>query len=156
MTKMLQGYSEPQERKERIVSHGVADWRSALEHEALIHSKLRLQSKNKKSSRLCSGMDMSPNYQAWPQPFFQGTVKGGRRQGGQRKRWEDNIREWTGLGFSKSQRAVKNREHRENWFQNHLWCPNDPRGWGIDDDDDVTSRTLRHAVSDTRVVEKCN
>ena len=32
----------------------------------------------------------------------QGTVKGGRRQGGQRKRWEDNIREWTGLEFGKS------------------------------------------------------
>ena len=41
---------------------------------------------------------------------LQGTVKGGRRQGRQRKRWEDNIREWTGLGFAKSQRAVKNRE----------------------------------------------
>ena len=40
----------------------------------------------------------------------QGTVKGGRRQGGQRKRWEDNIREWTGLEFGKSQRAVENRE----------------------------------------------
>ena len=36
--------------------------------------------------------------------------EGGRRQGGQRKRWEDNIREWTGLKFSKSQRAVENRE----------------------------------------------
>ena len=41
---------------------------------------------------------------------LQGTVKGGRRQGGQRKRWEDNIRKWTGLEFSKSQRAVGNRE----------------------------------------------
>ena len=41
--------------------------------------------------------------------ILQGTVKGGRRQGGQRKRWEDNIREWTGLEFSKSQRAVENR-----------------------------------------------
>ena len=29
--------------------------------------------------------------------ILQGTVKGGRRQGGQRKRWEDNIRKWTGL-----------------------------------------------------------
>ena len=28
----------------------------------------------------------------------------------QRKRWEDNIREWTGLEFSKSQRAVQSRE----------------------------------------------
>ena len=24
----------------------------------------------------------------------------------------------------------------KNWLQNYLWCPNDPRGYGIDDDDD--------------------
>ena len=42
--------------------------------------------------------------------ILQGTVKGGRRQGRQRMRWEDNIREWTGLEFAKSQRAVENRE----------------------------------------------
>ena len=41
--------------------------------------------------------------------ILQGTVKGGRRQGRQRKRWEDSIREWTGLEFGKSQRAVENR-----------------------------------------------
>ena len=42
--------------------------------------------------------------------ILQGTVKGGRRQGKQRERWEDNIREWTDLEFAKSQRAVENRE----------------------------------------------
>ena len=42
--------------------------------------------------------------------ILQGTVEGGRRQGGQRKRWEDNIREWTGLEFAKSHRAVEIRE----------------------------------------------
>ena len=42
--------------------------------------------------------------------ILQGTVKGGRRQGRQRKRWEDNIREWTGLEFDKSLRAAENRE----------------------------------------------
>ena len=42
--------------------------------------------------------------------ILQGTVKGGRRQGRQRKRWEDNIGEWTGLEFAMSQRAVKKRE----------------------------------------------
>ena len=41
---------------------------------------------------------------------MQGTVKGGRRQGGQGKRREDNIREWTGLEFGKSQKEVENRE----------------------------------------------
>ena len=40
--------------------------------------------------------------------ILQGTVKGGRRQGRQRKRWEDNIKKWTGLEFAKSQRAVEN------------------------------------------------
>ena len=44
--------------------------------------------------------------------ILQGTVKGERRQGRQRKRWEDNIGEWTGLEFAKSQRGVENREKR--------------------------------------------
>ena len=42
--------------------------------------------------------------------ILQSTVKGGRRPVRQRKRWEDNIREWTGLEFAKSQRVVENRE----------------------------------------------
>ena len=42
--------------------------------------------------------------------ILQGTVKGGRRQGRQKKRWEDNSRKWTGGEFAKSQMAVENRE----------------------------------------------
>ena len=42
--------------------------------------------------------------------ILQGRAKGGRRQGRQGKRWEDNIRKWTGLEFAKSPRAVENRE----------------------------------------------
>ena len=48
--------------------------------------------------------------------ILQGTVKVGRRQGRQKRRLEDNTREWTGLEFSKSQRAVENRENRGNWL----------------------------------------
>ena len=44
---------------------------------------------------------------------LQGTVKEARRQSRQRKRWEDNIRERTGLEFAKSQRAVENRKKME-------------------------------------------
>ena len=51
--------------------------------------------------------------------ILQGTVKG-KRQGRQRKRWEDNIREWTGLEFAKSQTAVENRKNGGNWLRNHL------------------------------------
>ena len=43
---------------------------------------------------------------------MQGTVKEARRQGGRRRRWEENIREWTGLEFGKSRRAAENRK---NW-----------------------------------------
>ena len=39
-------------------------------------------------------------------------MNGGSWQGRQKKRWEDNIREWTGLEFAKSKRAV---ELREKW-----------------------------------------
>ena len=38
--------------------------------------------------------------------ILQGTVKGGRRRGRQKKRWEDNIKEWTG----DSLRAAEDRE----------------------------------------------
>ena len=42
--------------------------------------------------------------------ILQGAVKEERRQGRQRKRWEDNIREWTGLELARCQRALENRE----------------------------------------------
>ena len=42
-------------------------------------------------------------------PILQDTVKRGRRQGRQKMRWEDDIREWTCLKFVNSQRAVENR-----------------------------------------------
>ena len=32
--------------------------------------------------------------------ILQGTVQGGRLRGGQRKRWEDNIKEWAGLEWN--------------------------------------------------------
>ena len=41
--------------------------------------------------------------------ILQGTVKGERRQGKQKKRWEDNIRKLAGQEFAKSQVAVENR-----------------------------------------------
>ena len=48
--------------------------------------------------------------------ILQGTVKGERRQGRQKKRWEDNIRKWTGLEFAKSMGAVESRENGRNWL----------------------------------------
>ena len=50
------------------------------------------------------------------------------RQGRQRKRREDNVREWTGLEFGKPQRAVENREKRRKLFAESSVVPNDSRG----------------------------
>ena len=54
-------------------------------------------------------------------------LQGGRRQGGQRKRWEDNMREWTGLEFASPRGQWRTGKNGENWLQNHLWCPNNLR-----------------------------
>ena len=43
---------------------------------------------------------------------LQGTVQGGRRRGRQRKRWEDNTKEWTGLGWNI---ILWKAENQEEW-----------------------------------------
>ena len=43
---------------------------------------------------------------------LQGTLRAGRRRGRQRKRWEDNIQDWTGLELSD---AMRRAEKREEW-----------------------------------------
>ena len=45
--------------------------------------------------------------------ILQGRMKGGRRQGRQRKRWEDNIRAWTSPSPRGQWRIEKNGG---NWF----------------------------------------
>ena len=51
-------------------------------------------------------------YNGLTKTILQGTMKGGRQ--GRQKRWEDNIRECTGLEFAKPKRAVKNRKKWRN------------------------------------------
>ena len=41
--------------------------------------------------------------------IVQGTVKGLTKRGRQKKRWEDNIKEWSGMDFASSTRAAENR-----------------------------------------------
>ena len=62
--------------------------------------------------------------------------EGGRRHGRQKKRWEDSIREWTGLEFAKrewtglefakSQRAVGNREEWKKLVEKSSVVPQQP------------------------------
>ena len=62
--------------------------------------------------------------------ILQGTVKGKRKRGRQKKRWEDNIKggqEWT-LPAQLGQ--LKTGQDGKGLLQIHLWCPDDlPRLW---------------------------
>jgi len=42
--------------------------------------------------------------------ILQGTVPGSRKRGRQKKRWEDNIKEWTGLNLAEAIRAAEDRD----------------------------------------------
>ena len=56
-------------------------------------------------------MVMFPVHQVWPKPPCKAHWKGEEDKADrQRKRLKDNIRQWTGMEFAKSQRAVENRE----------------------------------------------
>ena len=63
---------------------------------------------------------------------LQGTVRGGRKRRRQKKRWEDNIAERTGLKLSEAIRHAEDREYGENWFIGHVQHPNSNRH-GIDE-----------------------
>ena len=56
---------------------------------------------------------------------LQGTLKGKRKRGRQKKRWEDNIKEWTGMDFASSTRAAENRTRWKGIVAIHLWSPCD-------------------------------
>ena len=60
--------------------------------------------------------------------ILQGTMKGARRRGRQKKRWEDNIKEWTGMGFGDSLRAAEDTEGLKDIVATSVWCPDDLQG----------------------------
>ena len=65
--------------------------------------------------------------------ILQGTVKGARRRGRQKKRWEDNIKEWMGMGFGDSLRAAEDREGWKGIVATSSMVPRQPprlRDWG--------------------------
>ena len=55
--------------------------------------------------------------------ILQGTVQGGRRRGRQSKRWEDNMKEWTGLEWNITLRKAENREDRRELVVQSIVVP---------------------------------
>ncbi|KAJ8379015.1 hypothetical protein AAFF_G00231840 [Aldrovandia affinis] len=60
--------------------------------------------------------------------ILQGTVQGGRKRGRQKKRWEDNIQEWTQLRLSETVRAAEDRERWRELVDRSSVVPQRPSG----------------------------
>ena len=61
----------------------------------------------------------------------QDTVKG-KKRGRQKKRREDNIKEWTGMDFASSTRAAENRTIWKGIVANSHGAPATFEGYGIE------------------------
>ena len=53
-------------------------------------------------------------------------MKGEKKRGRQKKRWEDNIKEWTGMDFATQLGQLKTGQDGKGLLRIHLWCPDDP------------------------------
>ena len=59
--------------------------------------------------------------------ILQGTVEGKRKkEADRRKRWEDNIKEWTGMDFVSSTREAVNRTRWRGVVENSSVVPRRP------------------------------
>ena len=58
--------------------------------------------------------------------ILRGTVKGKRKSGRQKKRWQDNIKEWTGMDFASSTRAPENWTRWKSFVANSSVVPRRP------------------------------
>ena len=48
------------------------------------------------------------------------SIKGKRRRGSEKRRWKDNIKEWTGMDFASSTREADTGQGGKRIFQSHL------------------------------------
>ena len=58
--------------------------------------------------------------------ILQDTVKGNKKRGRQKKRWEDNIKEWTGMDYASSTRAAENKTRWKGIVANSSVVPRRP------------------------------
>ena len=57
--------------------------------------------------------------------ILQGTVKGKRKRGKQKKRLEDNIKEWKEWTLPAQLGQLKTGQDGKGLLRIHLWCPDD-------------------------------
>ena len=97
---------------------------------AMVWSFLPFIRSGKKPS--CKAQRRGKNLVSWcfepsqPQRITSGLRGGKQTRQTERRRWEDNTREWTDLESAKSQRAVENREKRRKLVAKSSMVPQRP------------------------------
>ena len=79
-----------------------------------------------RQAELCPRHTMKMKSSGLAKTILQGTVKGKRKRGRQKKRWEDNIKEWTGMDFASLTRAAENRSRWKGIVANSSVVPRRP------------------------------
>ena len=63
---------------------------------------------------------------------LQGKVKGQKKRGRQKKRWEDNIKEWTGMDFASSTRTGETGQDGKGFCELICGIPNTFQGYEME------------------------
>ena len=74
--------------------------------------------------------------------------------GRQKKRWEDNVREWTSLEFGKSLRAMEGREKWRKLVVKSSVVPQQPLRLRDHDDDDNALQEYDHDIKMENLLHK--
>ena len=81
--------------------------RNRIQNAVGVHDDLLLNHGKEKKTQMVWHISRSSGM---AKTILQGIVEGARKRGRQKKRWEDNIKEWTGMGFGDSLREAEDRE----------------------------------------------
>ena len=73
-------------------------------------------------------MIVFPVHQVWPKPSCKAQWKGEEDKADKGRGGKTTSGNGQALSSAGSRGQWRTGENGENWLQNHLWCPNDPRG----------------------------
>ena len=93
------------------------------------------------------GHVVTRKYESLEKELIQGCTPGNRSRGRQRRRWTDDIIEWTGLTITE---AARSTEDREGWRLESNNARDQPyiRRKALNDDDDDHATTVSSGIND--------
>ena len=130
---LVSGFFSPEDTT-HLIQRPCYQWESLCQDPAG-NWTTRIPPDNRKETQTDSGMVMSPIHWVWSKPSCKAQWKGEEDKadwGRGGKTTSGNGQAWSSPSPRRQWRTGKNGG---NWLRNHLWCPNDPRGLGTNNDD---------------------